>query len=61
MIDKIYSISELPSSPAVYAMYGGRGQGLYIAYVGVADELRVESPAPGHDGVVLLQLLQQHT
>lgn len=34
------SISELPSVPAVYALYGGRGRGLYAAYVGVADSLK---------------------
>jgi len=26
--------------PAVYAMYGGRGKGLYVAYVGIADRLK---------------------
>jgi hypothetical protein len=34
------SVSELPSVPAVYAMYGGRGRSIYVAYVGIADSLR---------------------
>jgi hypothetical protein len=33
-------ISELPGVPAVYALYGGQGRGLYVAYVGVADSLK---------------------
>lgn len=33
------SIAELPRTPAVYAMYGGTGPGLYVAYVGVAGSL----------------------
>ena len=37
---EVERISLLPNAPAVYAMYGGRGQGLYVAYVGVADKLR---------------------
>jgi len=34
------SLSELPNVPAVYAMYAGKGQGLYCAYVGVAGKLK---------------------
>lgn len=34
------SISELPNVSAVYALYGGQGRGLYVAYVGVADALK---------------------
>ncbi|RMG56022.1 MAG: hypothetical protein D6723_01400 [Acidobacteria bacterium] len=34
------SISELPNVPAVYALYGGRRRGVYVAYVGIADALR---------------------
>jgi hypothetical protein len=34
------SISELPAVPAVYALYGGQGRGLHVAYVGVADRLK---------------------
>ena len=34
------SMSELPNTPAVYAMYAGKGQGLYCAYVGVAGKLK---------------------
>ena len=37
---EIFSIKDLPGTPAVYAMYGGVGTGLYIAYVGIADDLR---------------------
>jgi hypothetical protein len=36
----INSVTDLPSVPAVYAMYGGRGRGLHIAYVGIADALK---------------------
>ena len=34
------SISGLPNVPAVYALYGGRKQKLYVAYVGVANHLK---------------------
>lgn len=34
------SVSELPSLPAVYAMYGGKGRSAYVAYVGLASNLR---------------------
>ena len=38
---KLYSsISDLPNSPAVYAMYAGKGQGFYCAYVGVGGKLK---------------------
>ena len=37
---QVTSVSELPSSPAVYAMYGGQGRSLYVAYVGLASNLR---------------------
>ncbi len=40
MTTTIYSVTDLPNRPAVYAMYGGRGLGLYVAYVGVADSLK---------------------
>lgn len=36
----IASISELSNVPAVYAMYGGRGSSLYVAYVGTGGKLR---------------------
>ena len=36
----IYSVSDLPARPAVYAMHGGRGQRSFVAYVGVADDLK---------------------
>lgn len=34
------SISDLPNVPAVYAMYGGRNRSRYVAYVGIAGDLR---------------------
>ncbi len=40
MVEKIYSISDLPNSPAVYAFYGGRGRSSYVAYVGVTRVLK---------------------
>lgn len=36
----VSSLSELPNLPAVYALYGGRGNTQAAAYVGVADKLR---------------------
>ena len=33
------AISLLPSTPAIYAMYGGEGR-RYVAYVGIGDDLR---------------------
>jgi len=36
----ISSISDLPNVPSVYAMYGGKGRGQYVAYVGIADKLK---------------------
>lgn len=36
----ITSISQLPAVPAVCAMFCGHGQGLYVAYVGIAGALR---------------------
>jgi hypothetical protein len=27
------AIAQLPNAPAVYAIYGGRGRGLHVAYV----------------------------
>jgi len=34
------AISELPNAPAVYALYGGQGKGTYVAYVGLARQLK---------------------
>lgn len=34
------SMSEVPNVPAVYAMYGGQGRSSYVAYVGLAGNLR---------------------
>jgi hypothetical protein len=37
---QITTISCLPGVPAVYAMHGGKGRGLHVAYVGIADSLK---------------------
>ncbi len=37
---RLSSISELPNVPAVYALYGGQGRRLYVAYVGIAGKLK---------------------
>jgi hypothetical protein len=37
----VASTSELPNAPAVYAMYGGRGSSLYVAYVGMGGKLKL--------------------
>jgi hypothetical protein len=39
-VKTLHSLSELPTKPSVYAMYGGRGRGQYCAYVGIADNLK---------------------
>lgn len=36
----VNAIPELPATPAVYAMHGGADRYRYVAYVGVADDLR---------------------
>ena len=40
MTTTIYSVADLPNRPAVDALFGGRGKGLYVAYIGVADSLK---------------------
>jgi hypothetical protein len=35
-----HAVSDLPQTPCVYAMYGGKGPGRYVAYVGIAQKLR---------------------
>jgi hypothetical protein len=40
MTKKASSIAELPNSPAVYALIGGRGRGRHVAYVGIAGKLK---------------------
>jgi hypothetical protein len=40
MMHKIPKISSLPNSPAIYALYGGKGQRKFVAYIGIADKLR---------------------
>jgi hypothetical protein len=37
----VSSVSELPNRPAVYALLGGRGRTLHVAYVGIAERLKV--------------------
>jgi len=32
------AVSQVSNIPAVYAMYGGRGRGLHVAYVGISDD-----------------------
>jgi hypothetical protein len=39
-VKKITSFAELPEEPAVYALYGGQGNSLYVAYVGQAKQLK---------------------
>ena len=36
----VTSVAKMPIVPAVYALYGGRGRGIYVAYVGIAKSLR---------------------
>jgi hypothetical protein len=33
-------ISKVPNTPAVYAMFGGRGTNAFVAYVGIAEKLK---------------------
>jgi len=40
MMHKIPKISSLPNTPAIYALYGGKGQRKFVAYIGIADKLR---------------------
>lgn len=40
MPKQIVAISDLPNTPAVYAMYGGKARGLHVAYVGIANSLK---------------------
>ncbi len=53
-MDVLFLVSDLPNTPAVYAMYGGRGRGRYVAYVGIADSLkrRVSQHLIGRDSSV---------
>jgi len=39
-VQMVYSISELPNLPAVYALYGGKGRNFYVAYIGTAGKLK---------------------
>lgn len=40
MMHRIPRISSLPNTPALYALYGGKGQRKFVAYIGIADKLR---------------------
>jgi len=40
MMHKIPKISSLPNTPALYALYGGKGQRKFVAYIGIAAKLR---------------------
>jgi hypothetical protein len=33
-------VSELPTGPALYVLYGGTGWGRHVAYVGISGNLR---------------------
>ncbi|MBC9785526.1 hypothetical protein H1S01_13545 [Heliobacterium chlorum] len=33
-------LSQVPNTPAVYALYGGKGRSLHVAYVGIASRLK---------------------
>jgi hypothetical protein len=33
-------VSDLPSDPAIYALYGGSGRSRHVAYVGITGDLR---------------------
>lgn len=48
------TITKLPNTTAVYALYGGRSRNLYVAYVGIADKLRrrIEQHLVTHDSSV---------
>ncbi|MHA2067885.1 MAG: hypothetical protein ACXABY_26270 [Candidatus Thorarchaeota archaeon] len=37
---RVSSISKLPSCPAVYALYGGKDRGVYVAYVGTSKSMK---------------------
>lgn len=37
---ELTAIADAPNQPAVYALYGGRGRGAHVAYVGSARDLR---------------------
>ena len=39
-MNELMSISDLPNTPAVYAMYGGQDRSFHVAYVGIASKLR---------------------
>lgn len=39
-MDVLHSVSELPQVSSVYAMYGGKGRGRYVAYVGIGKSLK---------------------
>jgi hypothetical protein len=40
VVKTVETIAEIPANPGVYAMYGGFGPHRYVAYVGIADNLK---------------------
>jgi hypothetical protein len=48
------TVADLPDVPAIYALYGGRGSDVYVAFVGVTEDLktRIEQHLVRHDGRV---------
>jgi hypothetical protein len=48
------TVADLPDVPAVYALYGGRGRSVYVASVGITDDLRarIEQLLVRHDATV---------
>lgn len=36
----LLGIADLPNCPALYALYGGAGRHVYVAYVGITDKLK---------------------
>jgi excinuclease UvrABC nuclease subunit len=47
---KIPKISSLPNNPAIYSIYGGKGQRKFVAYIGIADKLRQRISQVGTTG-----------
>jgi hypothetical protein len=37
---QLTDINKVPNTPAVYAMFGGRGTNAFVAYVGIAEKLK---------------------
>jgi len=37
---RLLGVADLPNRPALYALYGGTGRHVYVAYVGITDKLK---------------------